>query len=142
ELRYRLLPYTYSVVRECCLTGMPVMRAMWLHYPRDPEASRRGDQYLWGRSILVAPVCEKAATDRTLYLPQGQWFDFWDERAINGGQEVTGPVTLDILPLYVKAGSIVPLDPVRQWTGQPSTEPTTLTIYPGADDSFLLYEDD
>jgi alpha-glucosidase (family GH31 glycosyl hydrolase) len=142
ELRYRLLPYTYSVVRECCLTGMSIMRAMWLHYPNDPEASRRGDQYLWGRSILVAPVCEKAATERRLYLPQGQWFDFWDEKVVDGGKEITRPVTLDTLPLYVKAGSIVPFGPVKQWTGQPPVEPTTLLIYPGADASFLLYEDD
>jgi alpha-glucosidase (family GH31 glycosyl hydrolase) len=142
ELRYRLLPYTYSFVRECCMTGMPIMRAMWLHDPSDPEASRRGDQYLWGRSILVAPVCEKAATERRLYLPQGQWFDFWDEKPVDGAKEIARPIALDTLPLYVKAGSIVPFGPVKQWTGQPPVEPTTLLIYPGADASFLLYEDD
>ena len=79
ELRYRLLPYTYTAVRECCDTGLPIIRALWLHYPDDRAAVARGDQYLWGRDILVSPVVEKGATSRRLYLPRGSWFDFWTE---------------------------------------------------------------
>ena len=71
ELRYRMLPYLYSTVHECATTGMPVMRALWLHYPDDPVAVARADQYLWGRHIVVAPVVEKGATTRSVYLPRG-----------------------------------------------------------------------
>src|SRR5258708_36497027 len=77
ELRYRLLPYLYSVVRECATSGMPIMRALWLHYPEDPIAVARSDEYLWGRSLLVAPVVEQGATSRNVYLPRGLWYDFW-----------------------------------------------------------------
>ncbi|MGC1108073.1 MAG: glycoside hydrolase family 31 protein, partial [Candidatus Acidiferrales bacterium] len=77
ELRYRMLPYLYSAVHECAMTGMPIMRALWLHYPDDPVAVARGDEYLWGRDILVAPVCEKGASSRHVYLPSGDWYDFW-----------------------------------------------------------------
>src|SRR5262249_47683133 len=73
ELRYRLLPYSYSALRECHETGLPLMRALWLHYPEDATAVARGDQFLWGRDLLVAPVTEKGATRRTLYLPHGRW---------------------------------------------------------------------
>jgi alpha-glucosidase (family GH31 glycosyl hydrolase) len=85
ELRYRLLPYLYSAVRECCQTGMPVMRSLWLHYPEDSAAVRRADEYLWGRDILVAPVTEKGAGSRRLYLPKGSWYDFWTEEKLDGG---------------------------------------------------------
>src|SRR5881397_1945945 len=77
ELRYRLLPYLYSAVRECATTGMPILRALWLHHPDDPKAVARQDEYLWGRDLLVAPVVEQGATSRKIYLPHGAWFDFW-----------------------------------------------------------------
>ena len=76
ELRYRLLPYLYSAVRECCATGMPVMRALWLHYPDDPRAVACGDEYLFGKNLLVAPVVEKSTATRQVYLPRGSWYDF------------------------------------------------------------------
>ena len=80
ELRYRLMPYTYTVARECCDTGLPIMRALWLHYPDDPVAVARGDQYLWGRDILVAPVVEKGATSAAASIcRRGTWYDFWTE---------------------------------------------------------------
>ncbi len=142
ELRYRLLPYLYSAVHECCTTGMPIMRALWLHYPGDPKAVARGDEYLWGRNLLVAPVTEQGATSRTLYLPHGAWYDFWTEERIEGGREVTRAVDLSIIPLYVRAGSILPLGPVKQFTGETVDEPLSLFIFPGADASFSLYEDD
>jgi alpha-glucosidase/alpha-D-xyloside xylohydrolase len=142
ELRYRMLPYIYSAVRECTLTGMPVMRALWLHYPHDPKAVARDDEYLWGRDVLVAPVVEKSATLRQVYLPAGSWYDFWTGERIEGGREISRNVDLEIMPLYVRAGSILPLGPVKQYVHQESNEPLTISIYPGADGSFLLYEDD
>ncbi|HLJ49484.1 MAG TPA: TIM-barrel domain-containing protein [Bryobacteraceae bacterium] len=142
ELRYRLLPYLYSAVRECTLTGMPILRALWLHYPDDATAAARGDEYLWGRDLLVAPVVEKGATARTVYLPHGVWHDFWTGERHEGGREIVGTVDLETTPLYVRAGGIVPLGPVKQYVEESIDEPVTIQIYPGADGSFLLYEDD
>ncbi len=142
ELRYRMLPYLYSAVRECTTTGMPVMRALWLHYPDDPKAVACADQYLWGRNLLVAPVLEKGATSRRVYLPHGDWYDFWTGERLSGGREISRAVDLETLPLYVPAGSILPLGPVKQYTGESIDQPLAISIYPGKDTSFLLYEDD
>jgi alpha-glucosidase (family GH31 glycosyl hydrolase) len=166
ELRYRLMPYLYSAVRQTALTGMPIMRALWLHYPDDPVAVARGDQYLWGRDILVAPVVEKGATSRKVYLPahrspgeggprpstssgrpepvegRESWFDFWTEEKVDGGREIDRAVDLATMPLYVRAGAIVPMGPVKQYTSEPVDGPLTVTVYPGADGSFEMFEDD
>lgn len=142
ELRYRLLPYLYSVVHECASTGMPIMRALWLHFPDDPKAVECGDQYLWGPNLLVAPVVEKGATTRTVYLPRGAWYDFWTHERTEGGREISRKVDLETVPLYVRGGSIQPLGPVKQFVGEKVDEPLAVSIYPGADASFLFYEDD
>lgn len=142
ELRYRLLPYLYSAVRESTLTGMPVMRSLWLHYPEDPQAAQHGDEYLWGRDILVAPVVEKSATSRRLYLPSGHWFDFWTGERHDGGREIERAVAIETLPLFVREGAILPLGPIKQYVNEKVDGPLTVTVYPGADGEFLLYEDD
>ena len=142
DLRYRLMPYLYTVVREAHDTGLPLMRALWLHYPDDAQAARRGDEYLWGRDLLVAPVVEKGASVRRLYLPHGSWYDFWTEEKLRGGVEIERPVDFATLPLYVRAGAIVPAGPVKQHAGEKPNEPLTFTIYPGADGEVVLYEDD
>jgi alpha-glucosidase (family GH31 glycosyl hydrolase) len=142
ELRYRLLPYIYSAVRECTVTGLPLMRALWLHYPDDPKAVERDDEYLWGRDLLVAPIVEKGATSRQIYLPRGAWYDFWTGERKEGGREITREVDLETMPLYVRAGTILPLGPVKQHTGEPSGGPLSISLYPGQDGSFLFYEDD
>jgi alpha-glucosidase/alpha-D-xyloside xylohydrolase len=142
ELRYRLMPYLYTAVRQSHDAGLPIMRALWLHQADNPAAVARGDEYLWGRDLLVAPVVEKGAATRRLYLPRGRWIDFWDEQTIDGGREVERPVDLATIPLYVRAGAVLPMDPVRQYTAQPVTEPTTLVVYPGADGESVWYDDD
>ncbi|HEV2616533.1 MAG TPA: TIM-barrel domain-containing protein, partial [Candidatus Acidoferrales bacterium] len=142
ELRYRMLPYLYSAVRECSTTGMPVMRALWLHYPDDPVAVARDDEYLWGRDVLVAPVFERGATSRRVYLPRGTWYDFWTGERSEGGREISRDVDLETMPLYVRAGAILPLGPIKQYTSEKVDELLSVTIYPGADGAFLLYEDD
>lgn len=142
DLRYRMLPYLYSAVRESTVSGLPVMRSLWLHYPDDLGAVARGDEYLWGRDMLVAPVTEKGAASRRIYLPSGIWYDFWTSERQDGGREITRQVDLETMPLYVRAGSILPLGPLKQYTGEQVSQPLTLTIYPGADGSFLLYDDD
>lgn len=142
ELRYRLMPYLYSIVRECHETGLPLMRALWIHYPLDAEAVKQGNEYLWGRDILVAPVVEKGAKSRTLYLPRDRWYDFWTNEPVEGGRELSRNVDLATMPLYVRAGAIIPFGPVRQYTVEKSDAPVELSIYPGANGKFVLYEDD
>ncbi len=142
ELRYRLMPYLYSAVRETSQTGMPIVRALWLHHADDPIAVARGDQYLWGRDILVAPVVEKGATSRNVYLPRGAWFDFWTNERLDGGQEIGRAVDLATMPLFVRAGAIIPMGPVKQYTSEPVDGPLSITVYPGADGTFELFEDD
>ena len=142
ELRYQMMPYLYSAVKETCETGVPIIRSLWLHYPTDPAAVARGDEYLYGRDILVAPVVEKGATSRSLYLPRGTWFDFWTRERSEGGREVTRNVDLATMPLYVRAGAVIPMGPVKQHTEEPVDGSLTLWVHPGADGSFSLYEDD
>jgi alpha-glucosidase/alpha-D-xyloside xylohydrolase len=142
ELRYRMLPYIYSALRESTTTGLPIMRALWTHFPDDPKAVTCGDEYMWGTSVLVAPVVEKGATERRVYLPRGGWYDFWTGERVEGGNEVVRKVDLETMPLYVREGAIVPLGPVKQYVNEKVDEPLTVTVYPGADGRFLLYEDD
>ena len=142
ELRYRLLPYLYSAVREATLTGMPVMRSLWLRNPDDPEAVKRGDEYLWGRDILVAPVVERGATSRAVYLPRGRWYDFWTNEQHDGGREIERAVDRETLPLFVREGAILPQGPIKQCVNEKVDGPLSITVYPGADGEFLLYEDD
>ena len=142
ELRYRLMPYLYTAVREAHDTGMPIMRALWLHAPDDPVGVARGDEYFWGPDILVAPVVEPGATSRRLYLPRGAWYDFWTGERSEGGREVERSVDLATMPLYVRAGAVLPMDPVRQYVDEPVIEPLTLLVHPGRDGDSFLYEDD
>jgi alpha-glucosidase (family GH31 glycosyl hydrolase) len=142
NLRYQLLPYLYSAVAETHATGLPLMRSLWLAYPNDAKAAAVEDAYLWGDSVLVAPVIEPGATHRTTYLPRGVWWDYWNNVRLDGGEEVTREVNLETIPLYVKAGAVVPIGPVKQHTGEVSSEAVVLRVYPGADGAMTLYEDD
>jgi alpha-glucosidase/alpha-D-xyloside xylohydrolase len=142
ELRSRLMPYLYTAIREMYDTGLPIIRALWLHHPDDPSAVARGDEYLFGRDLLVAPVVEKGATSRKVYLPRGRWVDFWTEQRVDGGVEIDRAVDLATTPLYVRAGAVVPLGPIKQYTSEPSDIPTTLVVFPGADGTSPFYEDD
>ncbi len=142
DLRYQLLPYLYSAVAETHATGLPIMRALWLAYPQDPKAVATEDAYLWGSDMLVAPVVEKGATQRSLYLPHGSWWDYWSNTRTEGGKDIVREVNLETTPIYVKAGTILPVGPVKQYVSEPSSDPLILRIYPGADGKSSLYEDD
>lgn len=142
NLRYQLLPYLYSSVAQTHETGLPLIRALWIAYPQDKNVTLTDDVYMWGDQFLVAPVYEKDATGRGVYLPTGTWWDYWSGAPIAGGKTVLRTVDLETMPLYVKAGSIVPMGPIKQYTDETSADPFRLRIYPGADGRFTWYDDD
>jgi alpha-glucosidase (family GH31 glycosyl hydrolase) len=140
--RYRLLPYLYSTAAETHATGTPLMRALWLQYPNDTRLSTVSDAYMFGPDLLVAPVLEPGAQERAVYLPQGDWWDFWTSEPIAGGRTVSRRVDLETMPVYVRAGAILPSGPVKQFATEASDTPITLTVYPGANGQSSVYEDD
>ena len=144
ELRYQLLPYIYSTFEQAHRSGLPVIRALWLAHPHDEKTAWIADQYMWGDHILVAPVVEPAATLRKLYLPPGEWWDFWNHQRAKSAQgiEITRELDLATIPLYVRAGAIIPMGPGRQYATEPGDQPVALQIYPGADGQFSWYQDD
>jgi alpha-glucosidase/alpha-D-xyloside xylohydrolase len=142
NLRYRLLPFLYSSAAQTHATGLPLIRPIWFAARTDEKALSRADEFLFGDSFLVAPVLRPGASRRAVYLPAGKWWDYWTGEAMEGGRELSRPVDLKTMPLYVKAGAIVPFGPVRQYTAEPVDGTVTLRIYPGADGRFALYEDD
>jgi alpha-glucosidase (family GH31 glycosyl hydrolase) len=142
ELRYRLLPYTYTLAWQAHTLGLPLMRALVLEYPDDPRVWGLGHQFLWGDALLVAPVTREGARAWPVYLPAGAWYDFWTGERHAGPRGVTVDAPLDRLPLLVRAGAILPLGPVMQHTGERPLDELTLLIYPQATSRFELYEDD
>ncbi len=142
ELRYQLLSYNYTLAWQARETGLPFMRALWLQYPKDERAIGVGNEYLWGRDLLIAPVFQKGATNRELYLPAGKWYDWWNNGLHLGRRPITRAVDLATMPIYVRQGAIVPIDPIRQYTGEKVDAPLTIRIYRGKDGDYTLYEDD
>jgi alpha-glucosidase (family GH31 glycosyl hydrolase) len=141
-LRYRLTPYTYTLAWQAHTRGLPLMRPLVLSYPDDPEVLERSSEFLWGDDLLVAPVTRGGARHWPLYLPKGAWHDFWTGEAHDGGQAITAAAPLDRLPLFVRAGAIIPLGPVTQNLKGYAPEEITILVYPEAASSFTLYEDD
>jgi alpha-glucosidase/alpha-D-xyloside xylohydrolase len=142
KLRYQLLPYTYSLAYRSYQTGAPYMRALFMDFPADPKVADIPDEYMYGPAFLVAPVTEQGATHRTVYLPAGcDWYNYWTNERLHGGQTVVADAPIDILPLFVRAGSIVPLGSEIQSAQQPQTI-AALRVYSGADGSFTLFQDD
>ena len=142
ELRYRLLPYTYTLARQATELGLPLMRPLWLNYPDDPCVWDMGRQYLWGDDLLVAPVTAEGARRWPVYLPAGAWFDFWTQARYQGGRGVEVDAPLERMPLFVREGAIIPMGPVMQHVDEAPLDEVTLLAYPGAETTFELYEDD
>ncbi len=142
ELRYQLLPYTYTLAWQAHTQGLPLMRPLVLNYPDDPRTWTLDHEYLWGDDLLVAPVTREGATAWPVYLPRGSWFDFWTGERHAGPRGVTIPAPLDRLPLLVRGGAILPLGPVVQHTGERPLDELMLQIYPEGTSRFELYEDD
>jgi alpha-glucosidase/alpha-D-xyloside xylohydrolase len=142
KLRYQLLPYTYSVAYHSYETGAPYMRALFMDFPQDPRAADIPDEYMYGPAFLVAPVTDQGATTRRVYLPAGcDWYNYWTNERFHGGQTIVVAAPIDVLPLFVKAGSIVPMGS-EVLNAQQAQTIATVNIYPGADGSFTLFQDD
>jgi alpha-D-xyloside xylohydrolase len=142
KLRYQLLPYIYSLGYRVHQTGAPYMRALFMDFPRDAKAASVDDEYMFGPAFLVAPVTEQGATRRTLYLPGGtDWYNFWTNERTHGGHTIEVAAPIDTLPLFVRAGSIVPLGAPIESTRQ-DQKIAEVRVYPGADGDFTLYRDD
>jgi alpha-glucosidase (family GH31 glycosyl hydrolase) len=142
ELRYRLMPYTYTLAWQAHRDGLPLMRPLVLNYPQDPRAWDLGSEFLWGDDLLVAPVTRAGATHWPVYLPEGTWYDFWTHEAHAGPAGITVEAPLDRLPLFVRAGAIIPLGPPLQYDGERPCDAVTLLVYPDRSSRFTLYEDD
>jgi alpha-D-xyloside xylohydrolase len=143
KLRYRMLPYNYSVAAAVTHKGAGFMRPLVMDFAHDPEVLGIPDQYLFGPSLLVSPVTSRGATSRSVYLPQGTgWFDFWTGAFRDGGKRIDAAAPYERIPVYVRAGSILPMGPELQYTAEKPADPLTLWVYTGADGAFDLYEDD
>jgi alpha-D-xyloside xylohydrolase len=142
RLRYRLLPYVYSLAWKVTNEDYTIQRPLVMDFREDPATWEIGDQFLFGPAILVSPVLREHATERPVYLPRGaDWFDFWTGERTQGGANVERAAPLDRIPLDVRAGSIVPMGPVVDYAGEAS-DPIELRIYAGANGDFSLYEDE
>ena len=146
NLKYKLHPYIYTYARNAYDTGLPLMRALLLEYPDDNETFNMEGEFLLGKEILVAPVVEKEASSKKVYLPQGEWIDFNDGKTVYSGKQwITYPVSLNTIPMFVKRGSIIPQMPVQQYIGEKKNAPIWFTVYPAAEGrtaNFTMYEDD
>ena len=118
------------------------MRPLVMDWREDVEAQTTGDEYLFGPAILVSPVTSPSATTKTVYLPRATWYDFWTGDKVEGAKRIQADAPLSKLPLFVRAGSIVPMGPSMEWTTEKPADPIELRIYPGADGDFTLYEDE
>ncbi|MBR4130074.1 MAG: DUF5110 domain-containing protein [Bacteroidaceae bacterium] len=154
RLRYRLLPYLYSTAWQVTSNNESYMRPLFADFASDRAVWDMTDEFLFGRSILAAPILEAQYTDAknahfiekmssSKYLPKGaKWYDFWTNQLYNGGQKVTLQTSLDCVPMFVRAGSILPLGPEMQYVGEKAWDNIELRVYPGADGEFTLYEDE
>ena len=142
RLRYRLLPYVYSVAWMTTRERYTPMRPLVMDFRTDARAASVGDQFMFGPSVLVNPVLELAARSRRLYLPHARWYDFWTGRSDDGGRTIDAEAPLERIPLFVRAGAILPLGPDVEWATERPADPLEVRVYRGADGSFTLYEDE
>jgi alpha-D-xyloside xylohydrolase len=142
RLRYQLMPYIYSLGHMTHETGAPFMRGLFMDFGSDPKVANIGDEYMFGPALLVAPVTEQGGTSREVYLPAGtDWYNYWTNEKVHGGQSITVSAPIDTIPLFVKAGSILPLGAAVESTNEVQ-KIAKLRVYPGSDASFDLYNDD
>jgi len=142
RLRYQLIPYIYSQAKFTHDTGAPFMRPLWMDFPQDPNVADIGTEYMFGPAFLVAPVTEQGQTEKDVYLPAGSdWYNFWTKEKLAGGRWVKVAAPIDQIPVFVKAGSIVPIGADIQSTATKQAI-AEIQVYPGKDGEFSLYDDD
>jgi alpha-glucosidase len=142
ELRYQMLPHIYNVMQESSASGLPAMRPMFLEFPEDTATWSMDEQFMFGRDLLIAPVLREGERQRDVYLPKGEWFDFWTGRRHDGGKPVAVPVTMESTPVFVRGGAFVFRQPVVQHTGEMPGQPLEVHVYPAVSSEATLYEDD
>jgi len=143
NLRYRLLPYIYSEAWQVTKKGSTMMRPMVMDFNGDSAAVKSQYQYMFGKSLLIAPITEADVTQWNVYLPKAAgWYNFWTGKRFNGGQTIKTDAPLDKIPLFVKAGSIIPMGKIIQYAGEKSADTLEIRVYKGADAKFDLYEDE
>ncbi len=144
KLRYRLMPYIYSLAGAVTHKDYTMMRGLVFDFANDPKVLNISDEFMFGPSLLICPVTEYKARERAVYLPvsKGGWYDFWNGKHYEGGQTYTVTAPLDEMPIFVKAGSIIPFGPELQYTSEKKPDPILLRIYKGSDAEFNLYEDE
>ena len=142
QLRYRLMPYIYSLAWKTTNEGYTIMRPLVMDFRSDVRAQNIADQFLFGPALLVNPVTEPQATSRRLYLPDAGWYDFWTGKLAKGGQSMEAAAPIERIPLFVRAGSILPLGPDIEYASEKSADPLEVRVYRGADGNFTLYEDE
>jgi alpha-D-xyloside xylohydrolase len=141
-LRYRLLPYIYSLAWKTTSENYTPMRGLVMDFRTDERATLIGDQFMYGPAFLVNPVTDPGSVTRRLYLPKAEWYDFWTGDSQEGAKVYDAPSPIEQIPLFVRAGSIVPMGPEKQWSTEKPEDPIELRIYRGADGNFTLYEDE
>ena len=143
NLRYRLLPYIYSEAWQVTKNGSTMMRALVMDFNGDTDAVKQPYEYMFGKAFLVAPITDAGATQRDVYLPKSaDWFDFWTGKRIKGGQTIKAEAPLNKIPLFIKAGSIVPMGSIIQYSSAKPADTLEIRVYKGADAQFDLYEDE
>jgi len=142
RLRYRLMPYIYSTAWKVTNEGYTFMRPLVMDFRADTVAQNVADQFLFGAALMVNPVTEAGATSRHLYLPNAIWYDFWTGSSVQGGRTIDATAPIERMPLYVRAGSILPLGPEVEYATQKPADPLELRVYRGANGSLTLYEDE
>lgn len=141
NLRYQLLPYFYTLFWQAATTGAPILRPLVYEFPKDPKTYALYDQVLLGSAIMAAPIYRPGVEFRAVYLPEGTWYDWWTGETLAGATHILANAPLEKMPLYVRAGAIIPMQPVMQYVGERVVDSLTLRIYPGTGE-FTLYEDD
>jgi len=143
NLRYRLLPYIYSEAWQVTKNGSTMMRPLVMDFNGDTVAVNRQYQYMFGKAFLVAPITGPNVSAWDVYLPKSAgWFDFWTGKRFNGGQTLKTDAPLDKIPLFIKAGSIIPMGKMIQYAGEKTADTLEIRVYKGADAKFELYEDE
>jgi alpha-glucosidase len=142
ELRYELLPYVYNVMQQASETGVPALRPLFLEFPDDERAAAIDDEFLFGSGLLVAPVLWEGATERDVYLPAGDWYDYWTGKHYAGNTTIHLPVTLNTIPILVRGGAFIFRQPVVQNTGEMPGNPLRVLVAPAAESESSFYEDD